>query len=107
MLKPGANEGTAMMRTLLGAVLAVLALAMVAPAQAASFACARAGTAFEHAICDNPRLSAADDTLAIAFATAIGGLSQSGVNAMRVDQRNWLDFAARSCTDDAQLLPDA
>ncbi|HTN61100.1 MAG TPA: RsiV family protein, partial [Devosia sp.] len=43
---------------------------------------------------------------AIAFATAVGGLSKSAVNAMRVEQRNWLDFAAKSCTDDAQLLPD-
>ncbi|HTM79396.1 MAG TPA: lysozyme inhibitor LprI family protein, partial [Devosia sp.] len=96
-----------MMRTLLGAMLVMLTLASVVPAHAASFDCAKASTAFEHAICDNPKLSDADDTLAIAFATAVGGLSKSAVNAMRAEQRDWLDFAAKSCTDDAQLLPDA
>ncbi|MDB5535209.1 MAG: hypothetical protein JWQ65_84 [Devosia sp.] len=95
-----------MMRTILGAMLLVLALAMAGPASAASFDCSKATTAFEKAICDNPKLSADDDTLAVAFATAIGGLSKPAVIAMRAEQRAWLDFAARSCTDHAEPLSD-
>lgn len=95
------------MRTMLGTIVLLLTLAIAAPANAASFDCGRATTAFENAICDNPKLSAADDKLATAFATAIGGLSKKASGAMRADQRAWLDFAARSCTDDAELLSDA
>ncbi|WP_375452583.1 DUF3298 domain-containing protein [uncultured Devosia sp.] len=95
-----------MVRTMLGAVLMLVALVLAPQAQAASFDCAAATTAFEHAICDNPALSSADETLAQAFATATGGLSKPAVSNMRADQRAWLDFAARSCTDDAELLPD-
>lgn len=73
-------------------------------ASAASFDCSKAGTPFEHAICNSDELSLADDRLAKTFATAIGGLTKQGVGLMRTDQRNWLDYAQRSCTDDAQPL---
>jgi uncharacterized protein YecT (DUF1311 family) len=85
--------------------LAVLSAGIaVAPATAASFDCAKASTPFEHAICDMPDLSAADEVLAKAFATATGGLTKEASGVMRVDQRAWLDFAQRSCTDDAEPL---
>ena len=74
------------------------------PAAAASFDCAKAGTPFEHAICDIPDLSAADDRLAKSFATATGGLTKEAVMLMRADQREWLDYAQRACTDDAQPM---
>lgn len=74
------------------------------PGAAASFDCARAATPFEHAICDIPALSAADDRLAKTFATATGGLTKASVELMRADQRGWLDFAQRACTDDAQRM---
>lgn len=93
-----------MMRTLLGGLL--LALLVAPQANAASFACSKATTPFEHAICDNPALSAADEVLAKGFATATGGLTKPAVTAMRADQRNWLDFAAKSCTDNGELLAD-
>lgn len=96
-----------MLRTGSVAIALLLAGALTPPALAASFDCTKAGTAFEHAVCDVPELSTADDILAKAFATAIGGLTKSAVNFMREDQRNWLDFAARSCTDDGELLVGA
>lgn len=88
-------------RILLPAMLLALA---AGPAGAASFDCAKASTPFEHAICEIPDLSAADDLLAKSFATATGGLTKGAVGLMRSDQRNWLDFAQRACTDDAQPL---
>lgn len=73
-------------------------------ARAASFACAKASTPFEHAICDNPELSARDSVLATAFATAIGGLSAAARADMLADQRDWLGFARSGCFDDVQEL---
>jgi uncharacterized protein YecT (DUF1311 family) len=81
----------------------LLALATL-PASAASFDCAAASTPFEHAICDIPELSAADERLAKSFATATGGLTKEAVVLMRGDQRAWLDYAQRACTDDAEPL---
>ncbi|WP_052951802.1 DUF3298 domain-containing protein [Devosia soli] len=74
------------------------------PAHAASFDCAKASTPFEHAICDHPDLSAADDRLAKTYETAIGGLSEAALASVRADQRAWLDYAQRACTQDAKPL---
>lgn len=74
------------------------------PAQAASFDCGQAATPFEHAICDNPDLSAADERLAKTFATAIGGLSKSALSDLRGSQRGWLDYARRACTRTAEPM---
>jgi len=85
--------------------LAFFALALITlslPAQAASFDCSTANTQLEHTICDYPALSDADETLATAYATAIGGLSKSAVSAMRTDQRAWLDHAAYVCIEKAR-----
>ncbi len=81
---------------------ACLLLAGSLPVAAASFDCAKAATPFEHAVCDVPDLSRADEVLAKSFATALGGLTKASVAAMRADQRNWLDYAQRACTDDAE-----
>ena len=81
----------------------LLALTLL-PASAASFDCAAATTPFEHAICDMPELSQADDILAKSFATARGGLTKPATALMRSNQSDWLDYAKRACTDDAQPL---
>lgn len=82
----------------------LLALGMNAPVHAASFDCGKAATPFEKAICGDPELSAADERLARTYATAIGGLSEGALGALRADQRAWLDFAQRACTRDAKPL---
>lgn len=74
------------------------------PAAAAGFDCAKASTPFEHAICDSPELSTADDRLAKTYQTAIGGLSEAAVAAVREDQRAWLDFAQRACAPEAKPM---
>lgn len=76
----------------------------VGSAGAASFDCARASTPFEQAICDFPDLSSADETLALAWQTAIGGLSQPALAKMQATQKAWLDFAERSCSPTAEAL---
>jgi uncharacterized protein len=89
-------------------VLALAALLFLAPvAQAASFDCAKAATSMEKAICGSPDLSKADETLATAYATAIGGLSSAAVDQVKAIQHNWLDYAARVCSDDAQPISGA
>lgn len=88
---------------LLPLILMILALATPS-ALAASFDCSKAATPFETAICNDPALSASDTMMAKAFATAIGGLEKPAAAAMRDDQRAWLAYANRDCTDDAQPL---
>jgi uncharacterized protein YecT (DUF1311 family) len=80
-------------------------LLFVPAAQAASFDCAKAGTSFERAICSSPELSKEDEILAQAYATALGGLSPEALGALKATQREWLDYAARTCSDDAQPIP--
>lgn len=85
-------------------VLALLFALGAGPAAAASFDCAKAATPFEHAICDDPTLSAADDRLTKTYQTAIGGLSPAALEQLRADQRGWLTHARRACTRDARPL---
>lgn len=84
--------------------LSLAVLAPVSPTAAASFDCAQASTPFENAICDSPELSAADERLALTYATAIGGLSDGAAEQVRNDQRDWLSYARRACTMDAEPL---
>lgn len=95
-----------MIRTMLAGVTMVMLMVLAGPAMAASFDCMAAATPFEHAICDNPELSSADEVLAKTFATSLGGLTKAATTAMRTDQREWLDFAGRACTDNAQPLAE-
>ena len=81
---------------------ALILLAAVPPASAASFDCARAGTAFEKAICASTELSQQDDILAQAYATALGGLSGGAVGEVKAAQKDWLGYAQRACSDDAR-----
>lgn len=91
----------------LSIMLAAMAGSVVVPAApvfAASFDCSKAVTPFETAICENERLSQADDRLARTYATAIGGLSEAAIAGLRAGQRDWLGFARRACTEDAEPL---
>lgn len=86
-------------------VLALAALCLFVPmAEAASFDCGKAATSFETAICASPDASTADETLAQAYATALGGLSKTAADAVKATQHEWLDYAARACSDDAQPI---
>lgn len=83
-------------------LVSAMALMLSAPAQAASFDCAKASTEVEKAICTNPDLSRSDEVLARAYATALGGLSDEAKAAVQAGQREWLGFAALACTSDAK-----
>ena len=89
-------------------VLALAALLLFVPlAQAASFDCSEAATSFEKAICASPELSMRDETLAQAYATALGGLSADAAAQVKASQHDWLGYAARACSDDAQPIAGA
>lgn len=77
-------------------------LFLASPAAAASFDCAKAGTPFEEAICADDGLSLQDEVLAQAYATALGGLSKPAADEVKAAQRDWLGYAQRSCSDDAE-----
>lgn len=85
--------------------LALIGLLLIAsPAAAASFDCAKAQTPFENAICSDDALSLQDEVLAQAYATALGGLSKPAADEVKAAQRDWLAYAERSCSDDAQPI---
>lgn len=73
-------------------------------AQAASFDCAKAGTPFEKAICASDELSQQDELLAQAYATALGGLSTDAAAEVKAGQKEWLGYAQRICSDDAEPI---
>jgi len=84
------------------AIVAFLAACALSPAaSAASFDCSKAASDVEKTICGFPDLSAADETLATAWATAIGGLSKDAIVKMREGQRAWLDFAGYACIENS------
>ena len=80
----------------------LLALIPALPAAAASFDCSKARTPFAKAICTHSDLSKADETLAKAFATALGGLSDPARAEVSTAQDNWVKYANLACTDHAK-----
>ena len=81
---------------------AMLTFAGTPAALAASFDCAKASTPVEKAVCANPDLGRADEVLARAYATALGGLSDEAKATIQAGQREWLGFAALACTANAK-----
>jgi len=71
-------------------------LLLSAPAQAASFDCAKAGTNVEHMICDNPELSKLDDELNESYKAALKDKSQ--VVSIKQVQKQWVKVR-NSCPD--------
>lgn len=76
-------------------------------AQGASFDCAKAGSALEHAVCADAELSQLDEKIATAYAGVLEGLSASAQDQVRAGQKSWLAYAARACTDDGVPLKGA
>lgn len=94
------------------ALLLLSLIALPMGAEAASFACAKAATPTETAICADPALSALDERLAAAYRTAFkvfddtaAGNSKSGA-AVKADQRAWLGDR-NACAADAACLRTA
>jgi uncharacterized protein YecT (DUF1311 family) len=79
-----------------------LPVSFLAPARAASFDCSKATTPLEKQICASPDFSREDEVLSRAYATAIGGLSETARTQMQKDQRAWLDYVPLSCSTDAK-----
>lgn len=70
-----------------GAAIA-LGLLTIAPAHAASFDCAKAGTMIEKAICGDPALSELDSQLAQAYKGALA--TTSNKDGLKAEQKAWL-----------------
>jgi uncharacterized protein len=75
---------------------------------AASFDCAKAATATEHAICDNPQLSQLDDQTAGIYYTLIsnGSLTPAQVKQVKSEQAKFLS-RRNSCGAGYDCLIDA
>jgi uncharacterized protein len=73
----------------IGLLLALLLFLVPGVVLAASFDCAKAHSPLEHAICDNPALSRADEQLAKAYDDGLRKLGD-GAGILRRTQRLWL-----------------
>ena len=80
----------------------LLALAWSAPGGAASFACEKAQSRVEKAICADAELSQLDEYLARYYGGARAGLG-GGAACLAADQRRWLSEVRNPCADAACL----
>ena len=89
------------------ACLTISVAALLVPAvRAASFDCGAASSPIEHAICDDPQLSALDSELAVAYRNAVKGQGGSA-DRLRAEQRAWLKSRALGGKADLSALKEA
>lgn len=69
----------------------------IAPAQPASFDCARAASEHEQAICSDPTLSDSDSQVSALYAAAVALLSADGAKLLEEGQLGWQKFLADAC----------
>ncbi|QXI31006.1 lysozyme inhibitor LprI family protein [Pseudomonas vanderleydeniana] len=80
-----------------------LLLGAGSPAIAASFDCQKASTAVEKAICASPELSGLDSALGDYYSQAMAKLAPEPREALRSDQRAWLQTRNACAADPTQL----
>ncbi|WP_026145272.1 lysozyme inhibitor LprI family protein [Pseudomonas asplenii] len=80
-----------------------LLLGAGSPAIAASFDCQKASTAVEKAICASPELSGLDRALGDYYSQAMAKLAPEPREALRSDQRAWLQTRNACAADPTQL----
>jgi uncharacterized protein len=90
----------------LSLALAVGIAALSSTASAASFDCAKATSPYDKLICADKGLSAADEQMAQAYATARSQLSEEGKHRLVESQRSWLKFLRDDCPVDIECLKD-
>lgn len=83
-----------------------VAASLVPAVRAASFDCGAASSPVEHAICDDPQLSALDSELAVAYRNAMNGQGGGG-DRLRAEQRAWIKSRALDGKVDRSALKDA
>lgn len=84
----------------------LLAIGMAGPAAAASFDCAKAGTAQEKLICATPALSKLDEAVAAAYSQVLAKLADPVKTAMRDSQRDWVKYRQAACPITVKPSPD-
>jgi uncharacterized protein YecT (DUF1311 family) len=90
----------AILRTLM---FALLSLAGIATARAASFDCAKARTGVEKAVCADPKLSEYDERIAAAYKRELDEWNGAIRAYVRADQRHWLSEIRRIDDNDSEI----
>ncbi|MBO9557505.1 MAG: hypothetical protein J7515_02830 [Caulobacter sp.] len=103
------------MNHLIAALAGLLLLAVAAPANAASFDCAKAKSKVEKLICKDPQLSRQDEDLAKTYGEALKLWDGKIAAYVKLTQRGWVASRALEppevsgggilCTDDESALP--
>jgi len=84
--------------------MAAVAILMAGPAMGQSFDCAKAGTAIEKEICNNPVIGALDTQMAAAYDAARKGADSAGKAQLLAAQRTWLASRDQCAGKDAECL---
>ncbi|GAA5011177.1 hypothetical protein FNZ56_00810 [Pseudoluteimonas lycopersici] len=82
---------------------ALLSLAGIATAQAASFDCAKARTGVDKAVCADPKLSEYDERIAAAYKRELDEWNGAIRAYVRNDQRHWLSEIRRIDKNDSEI----
>lgn len=90
----------AILRTLM---FALLSLAGIATARAASFDCAKARAGVEKAVCADPKLSEYDERIAAAYKRQLDEWNGAIRAYVREDQRHWLSEIRRIDDNDSEI----
>jgi uncharacterized protein len=89
------------------AVSLLITLSAVASAQTPSFDCSRAQTPREHTLCADPRLADVDARMSTAYHKLEASLSPAGADAVKTDQRQWLQWLDKVCPPAGDQIHDA
>ena len=84
---------------------ALLSLAGIATAHAASFDCAKARTGVEKAVCADPKLSEYDERIAAAYKRELDEWNGAIRGYVRNDQRHWLSEIRLIDKNDSEIDP--
>jgi hypothetical protein len=86
-------------------VFALILISLLCPAlHAASFDCSKADSPIQKAICSDPKLTAAESTMATLYRTDLAQLSSASIGFLRADQVQWLAWMQQLCHADDGLL---
>jgi uncharacterized protein len=88
------------------ALVLFLAIPTAAAAQTPSFDCDNAVTLRERTVCGDPKLADLDTRMATAYRALQASLSQTAADAVKTDQREWLQWLDKICPPQGDKFHD-
>lgn len=103
LLRGSLSNNCSLPPVLLSGIAAAMLLMLPAPAQAASFDCAKAQSKVEHLVCDNPILSKLDSKLGQDYQDVLSKASDEQKQRVVAEQKHWLQHTRNVCETETCL----